>query len=202
LKSQEISKKVVGLTVSEFGRRPYQNESSGCDHGASGAMFVFGDAINGAVHGGNFNFDNLDKNGDFKYAIDFRSVYDEVLSNWFGADDTSIKGIFGSRFAKVGSGLFTKASYVVLGSEPTFITTAGPNPTHNGWIELKVKINAGEKLLVEQTDALGRSNILIPHVPLPAGVHKLPVQLRGGKGMYLLKVMHGKEHATLKVIYS
>ena len=35
LKAQKISDKVVGMTVSEFGRRPEENASNGSDHGAA-----------------------------------------------------------------------------------------------------------------------------------------------------------------------
>jgi uncharacterized protein (DUF1501 family) len=201
LKLQNISKKVVGMTVSEFGRRPNQNESYGCDHGAAGAMFVFGDAVNGNIYGNNFGFDKLDKNQDFIHTIDYRSVYDEILSKWFGSDNSTVNGILGKRYDQVGKGLFSKASYVVLGNEPTFKTSIGPNPTVNGWVELTVKTTANEKLTINQTDISGRTVELLPGLTLPAGVHKIPVQLMGQKGMYMLSVKQKSGTFSSKIIY-
>ncbi|RPI67148.1 MAG: DUF1501 domain-containing protein, partial [Ignavibacteriae bacterium] len=47
--AQGFADKVVGMTVSEFGRRPYENGSRGTDHGASSVQFVWGNKVRSGV---------------------------------------------------------------------------------------------------------------------------------------------------------
>jgi hypothetical protein len=74
---------VVGLTLSEFGRRPNQNGSFGSDHGAASVQFVFGSQVNSAVFGQAPDLVNLNNNGDLRPQIDYRTVYTEILTDWF-----------------------------------------------------------------------------------------------------------------------
>ena len=88
--------KVVLMTFSEFGRRVYENNSFGTDHGAGNCMFVMGGKVNSGVYGGqpNLEEDSL-LDGSLSHAIDFRSVYARIAQDWlkgdaealFGADD-------------------------------------------------------------------------------------------------------------------
>ena len=76
--------RVVGLTLSEFGRRPRENGSFGTDHGAASVQFVFGTNVNSAVFGEAPDLVNLNNNGDLRAQIDYRTVYTEILTDWFG----------------------------------------------------------------------------------------------------------------------
>jgi uncharacterized protein (DUF1501 family) len=53
LKVLGVSKRVAGMTFSEFGRRIKSNAGGGTDHGAAAPIIVFGDAIAGGVLGTN-----------------------------------------------------------------------------------------------------------------------------------------------------
>jgi uncharacterized protein (DUF1501 family) len=75
--------RVIGLTVSEFGRRPQENGSLGTDHGTSSIQFVFGTQVNSGAFGYIPDLSNLDENGDIVYNIDYRRTYLEVLTKWF-----------------------------------------------------------------------------------------------------------------------
>jgi uncharacterized protein (DUF1501 family) len=86
--------KVLSMTISEFGRRPYENGSSGTDHGAASPMMLFGPALNGSGFVGEHpdlltwdDYDNLIP------STDFRDVYASVLSNWFCLDQQVIDSI-------------------------------------------------------------------------------------------------------------
>ncbi|MBL7997925.1 MAG: DUF1501 domain-containing protein, partial [Candidatus Kapabacteria bacterium] len=61
---QGFMNRVVGLTVSEFGRRPYENGSRGTDHGAASVQFVFGsgESIRGSRFGNAPDLKNTDPN--------------------------------------------------------------------------------------------------------------------------------------------
>jgi uncharacterized protein (DUF1501 family) len=109
LKQRGVEDKVAGFTFSEFGRRANSNTSSsstvsaGTDHGVAAPMFVFGSSIKRQSVGRNPNiggYSNLptDLNGtvgnlDLKMQIDFRRIYWDILTDWFGrskADATSL----------------------------------------------------------------------------------------------------------------
>jgi uncharacterized protein (DUF1501 family) len=103
LQMRAIEDKVVGFTFSEFGRRANSNASVGTDHGVAAPMFVFGSSLKRQSVGRNPNiggYSNLppDLNGtagnqDLKMQIDFRRIYWDILTDWFGrskADATSL----------------------------------------------------------------------------------------------------------------
>lgn len=103
LQQRGIEDKVAGFTFSEFGRRANSNSSAGTDHGVAAPMFVFGSSIKRQSVGRNPNiggYSNLptDLNGtvgnqDLKMQIDFRRIYWDILTDWFGrskADATSL----------------------------------------------------------------------------------------------------------------
>lgn len=76
--------RVIGMTLSEFGRRPYENGSRGTDHGTASVQFVWGRQVNSGVFGNAPDLKNVNANGDFYYQIDYREVYAEILTDWFG----------------------------------------------------------------------------------------------------------------------
>jgi uncharacterized protein (DUF1501 family) len=90
LKTRGIDNRVSVLMFSEFGRRVLENGSQGTDHGAGGLMMLAGTGVNGGFAGQFPGLSNLDKTGDLMVPTDFRSVYAETLSSWFGADPTAI----------------------------------------------------------------------------------------------------------------
>ncbi len=89
-----VSNRVVGMTISEFGRRVKENGSQGTDHGTSAPLFVFGDPVRGGVLGSNPDFGKLDGAGDFVYTYDFRQVYASLLQQWFEAPSDGLKAVF------------------------------------------------------------------------------------------------------------
>lgn len=85
------AKKVVVVVFSEFGRRTYENNSGGTDHGAAAPMLVIGNNVKGGFYGPIPNFNDLN-DGDLKFAIDFRQVYATALDEWMGGDSELILG--------------------------------------------------------------------------------------------------------------
>jgi len=80
------------MTFSEFGRRVAENQSEGTDHGTANLMFLAGGTSKAGLHGPRPNLSALDSVGDLVHAIDFRSIYASVLSQWLGADSRSLIG--------------------------------------------------------------------------------------------------------------
>src|SRR5438874_11548358 len=92
LAAHNMADKVLIATWSEFGRRPKENASGGTDHGAAAPLLLIGDPAKGGLYGGEPSLTELDATGNLKYAVDFRSVYQEILGGHLGADARSILG--------------------------------------------------------------------------------------------------------------
>jgi len=89
-----LQDRVMGMTLSEFGRRVKENGSSGTDHGTTAPMFFFGPQLNAGIYGASPDLDNLDRGGDFLYEFHFRQAYASVLNQWFGISDEALKLVF------------------------------------------------------------------------------------------------------------
>jgi len=85
---------VLGMTISEFGRRPYENGSNGTDHGAASPVMLFGPGLNGNGFVGNHpDISVWDNNDNLIPTTDFRDVYSSVLTDWFCLDPTIVDTI-------------------------------------------------------------------------------------------------------------
>ena len=88
--------KVLGMTISEFGRRPYENGSNGTDHGAASPTFLFGAGLNGNGFVGDhpdIDASAWDNNNNLVPSTDFRDVYASVLTDWFCLDPSVVNTI-------------------------------------------------------------------------------------------------------------
>jgi uncharacterized protein (DUF1501 family) len=91
LEALGLQDQVVTMCFSEFGRRVKENGSGGTDHGTAAPVFVLGGKVKGGLYGEAPNLTNL-VNGDLKYTVDFRSVYNTLLENWLKGDAKSVLG--------------------------------------------------------------------------------------------------------------
>ncbi len=79
------------MTYSEFGRRAEENASMGTDHGAAAPHFLLGGQVSGGLWGSSPSLGNLNA-GDVVHTMDYRSVYNAVLSDWFGLSQNRFDG--------------------------------------------------------------------------------------------------------------
>jgi len=91
LKQSKDDGRVALMTFSEFGRRVYENDSKGTDHGAAACLFVAGPKVRGGVVGKHPSLEDLDA-GDLKFHTDFRRVYATLLDGWLGCDARTVLG--------------------------------------------------------------------------------------------------------------
>ena len=98
MEAQGNSKRVVLFAFSEFGRRVRENASRGTDHGTAAPVFVCGSEMPKGLIGRHPSLKDLDQ-GDLKFAIDYRSVYADLLENWMGIES---QPIIGGQFKPVG----------------------------------------------------------------------------------------------------
>lgn len=84
------------LVITEFGRRAYQNDSFGTDHGTGSVAMLMGGNVNGGCYNGGANWpglaeSDLYRNGDdLMWATDFRDIYWEIMSGHFGLDNNTL----------------------------------------------------------------------------------------------------------------
>lgn len=89
-----IDDKVLTMTISEFGRRPYENGSNGTDHGAASPVMLFGAGLNGNGFVGNHpNLTEWDADDNLIPTTDFRDIYSTVLTEWFCLDPSIVSTI-------------------------------------------------------------------------------------------------------------
>ena len=90
LREHDADDNVIMFLFSEFGRRVRDN-GSGTDHGAAGACFAIGPAVEGGMHGEypDTRAEALDQ-GDLVPNQDFRGVYSTILEDWLDLDPVPI----------------------------------------------------------------------------------------------------------------
>jgi len=94
LKAQGQDKRVITMTMSEFGRRVKENGSRGTDHGAASALLMFGPGVKAGIHGKHPSLTDLQGGGggSLKHTTDFRSVYTSVINKWIGGNGEAALG--------------------------------------------------------------------------------------------------------------
>jgi len=87
-----LDRKVLAVTISEFGRRAYQNGSWGTDHGTLAPMFIFGTGVQPGIIGTNPDISTLDQHGLVTNPQhDYRQVLTTVLQDWLGSADDVVE---------------------------------------------------------------------------------------------------------------
>ncbi|GAB1430817.1 DUF1501 domain-containing protein [Ignavibacteria bacterium] len=190
---QGFANRVVGMTVSEFGRRPYENGSRGTDHGAASIQFAFGTKVKGGIYGNNPDLVNFNANGDMVYQYDYRRVYAEVLQTWFGASagesDTILNehivplpilhapdtvGVNETPFAPVSDEYFT-----VSPNPATAAPVARFELRQNATIEIAVYSMLGKRVAIAYSGTLS------------AGVHAIQLGSNFTAGDYICEIAAG-----------
>lgn len=74
---------VLVMTYSEFGRRVKENGSIGTDHGTSAPHFFMGGNVKGGIYGQQPALSDLRGDGDLKFTLDYRCLYETVSQKWW-----------------------------------------------------------------------------------------------------------------------
>jgi uncharacterized protein (DUF1501 family) len=91
LAANNLSKNVVLMTYSDFGRRVQANSTAGTDHGTSNVAFIVGDPIKPGVYGQYSDLTKLDVDGNPLIQVDFRNHISDLV-NAMGGDAAEIVG--------------------------------------------------------------------------------------------------------------
>ncbi|MDO8391739.1 MAG: DUF1501 domain-containing protein [Actinomycetota bacterium] len=84
--SPAYHRRVLIVTLSEFGRTPYANQSLGTDHGTANVQMVIGHQVRGGHYGTPPSLNVADQWDRLVSTLDFRSVLGTLVEGWMGAD--------------------------------------------------------------------------------------------------------------------
>ncbi len=149
LKEMGVSKKVVGMTFSEFGRRIKSNDSGGTDHGSAAPMFVFGDMVNGGTTGKAPEILAGVKVGDnLQMQYDFRSVYASIMQDWFCMNSADMEKVLLKNYQPMGL-IQSQACGITLAEEPVLqaeLISNAPNP-FNDFTTINFRSDGGHTMI-------------------------------------------------------
>ena len=84
-----MADRVLVATWSEFGRRAQETGNAGTDHGTASPMFLIGDTVKGGLYGQAPSL-AVGRDGNLKYGVDFRAVYQEILESHMKVDASEV----------------------------------------------------------------------------------------------------------------
>lgn len=194
VKLMNLEDRVMGMTVSEFGRRIKSNASLGTDHGSAAPLLLFGKHVNKGVLGNSPDIPadiNVVNNIPFQY--DFRSVYASVLERWFCVKQPVLDRIMLKNYQplpviKGGPCGFADDIDVVNGQSADLLLKFWPSPytisatlqftTLGGHTSIQQFDTEGRlvKTITDQTYTAGKYNIDIYNDGLPPGIYFLRLQ--------------------------
>ncbi len=195
---QQFATRVVGLTVSEFGRRPYENGSRGTDHGASGVQFVFGDGYNvqSSRFGNAPDLSNVDKDGDVVYQNDYRTVYAAILQNWFYTSEDDMRSILQLQPNDVIS-----PSKVIIRHDMSVrdvfngngndALRVNPNPT-SGEVSISFELDEGSDIRIDIFNTRGQRVVAVKQGWLSPGPYRFTTTI-DTTGMYVCMLRAGNQ---------
>lgn len=197
---QGFADRIAGMTMSEFGRRAYDNGSRGTDHGAASMQFIFGgEYVNAGYYGDKPNLTELDVDGNIKHEFDFRTVFQAFLETWFGADKTMTRNVFGDdyvpldilspRFSSVNEPLAMKHNQAL---------NVFPNPS-NGQINITFELKRDAWVDIDIFNILGNRYKKVYSGFYSAGMHKIPVNDLNS-GNYVCSIIVNKRRYTKNFI--
>jgi uncharacterized protein (DUF1501 family) len=195
------AERITGMTISEFGRRAYDNGSRGTDHGAASMQFIWGHDkyVNGGYWNNRPKLTDLDINGNVKYQTDYRVIFTEFLEKRLGATPADVTDVFGESFLPLNIlEARTSSAEEYLKKGVNEYVNVYPNPSHgNGLISFE--LFRGGFVNVSIYNVNGKEVAVLQNGPLPAGIYELPYSI-DKSGAYVCSVSSGHKRYNTKFI--
>ena len=204
LAATEMDNEVLSMTISEFGRRPYENGSNGTDHGAASPVLLFGSGLQGnGFVGEHPDITVWDNNDNLIPSTDFRDVYATVLTDWFCLDPSVVDGILlNQQYENLNLGFNCGALGI---SEFDYEARLKHVPIYNGSqtsIEITMQVTANVDIRLY--DILGKEIGILANEILFAGKHSIDVKSkinnRLSYGQYIYRISTGGQFYSKSII--
>ncbi len=198
--------KVLGMTISEFGRRPFENGSNGTDHGAASPVMLFGAGLNGSGFVGNhpdINPNAWDDNDNLVPSTDFRDVYSTVLTDWFCLDESVVSNILLNEtyeqlnlgFNCDGLGVNDFGSVTAFSHVPTY---------RNNRTYIEIKIQNTAHVDIRLFNILGQEVVSLGNQILYPGNHIIDVKAKANQnlayGQYIYRIQTGGQAYSKSIL--
>jgi uncharacterized protein (DUF1501 family) len=197
-----VDHRVLSMTNSEFGRRPQQNASGGCDHGSAAAHLMFGPGLEGnGFVGQGPDLRNLDLSGNLRFDIDFRRIYATVLEGWLCIDGATVDAVLGQSFQRLpdlGLSCATTATPAVAVSPPLRHWTS----YGQGQMTIHYLLQKAATVHIQVFSILGQPIATIENQFRLAGEHRAVFQPPFGfaAGTYVYRIRAGRRIASGKMV--
>ena len=194
LAAQGYDDKVLGMTISEFGRRPYENGSNGTDHGAASPTFLFGAGLNGNGFVGThpeINASSWDNNNNLIPSTDFRDVYASVLTDWFCLDPSIVSTILlNENYQPLNLGFNCQGLSIPDFSNTSHLSHVPTYKDNRTFIEINMQNTAHVEIIL--FNILGQEVVTLTNEILHPGNHSIDVKARAntrlGYGQYIYRI--------------
>ena len=194
LAAQGYDDKVLGMTISEFGRRPYENGSNGTDHGAASPTFLFGAGLNGNGFVGahpDIDASAWDNNNNLIPSTDFRDVYASVLTDWFCLDPSIVSTILlNENYQTLNLGFNCQGLRIPDFSNTSQFSHVATYKDNRTFIEINMQNTAHVEITL--FNILGQEVVTLGNEILHPGRHNIDVIARAntrlGYGQYIYRI--------------
>ena len=199
LENLGLRDRVILLTTSEFGRRPFENGSDGTDHGAGAPQLLFGSKVKGGIYGSNPNLTDFDNNANLLHEFDFRQLYSTLMTQWFELEQQEVENILFHPFEALpiidnrfplNSDPVRKEGLIGIPDDYT-LSGAYPNP-FNPVTRLTYGLKQNTLVDIRVFDIKGREILHPVHDIKPAGYFRLSLNSRSlSSGTYTVVMRAG-----------
>jgi len=199
-----MNDKVLSMTISEFGRRPYENGSDGTDHGAASPVMLFGPGLNGSDFVGTHpDLSTWDENDNLIPTTDFRDIYNTVLTDWFCLDPAIVSTILlDETYENLDLGLTCEALSTSDFSNTNRFAHVPIYKNNQVFIELNMPNSA--HVTIKLYDMLAREIGTITNEYLSAGRHTINVRNnikeRLSYGQYIYRISTGGQFYSKSIL--
>ena len=202
LASGGVAQDVLTMTISEFGRRAYQNASNGTDHGAASTMLLFGEGLNGnGFVGTHPDLSNLDANGNLQFTTDYRSVYASILEHWLCIDDAIVDQTLLNNYNRANLGIVCSTA-----STPNVVleTDFTHKPIYkNESVFVSYSLKKPMQIEIEMYNILGKKVAQLHHKRQLSGTYQIDLNPlhKNYKGQYFYRIIANDKAYSKSVLF-